>query len=591
MNNVQRKREKMKKVIIDSLKSYKWKILIQVTLITLNIYLLTIPAEIIGKIVDLLYDIPNNKQVIFNYTYYLLGICLFLLIVRVSWKYYETYIARGFEKDLKDKLFERFQKIKTAKLQKIKNGEIMSYFVKDTNEIRSALYRVLSHGTRIVVTFVIVTITMIRGVNLKLTVATLFPIIITSYIIVKLKNYVEKSFKKSQDQFTLLSEYVQESTDSIRTTKAYSCEGEQLRDFIRKNRKLRSTNNEVDVYSNLLSTTLNICFGLCYGISLLYGSKLVLSNQITIGAFVAFNGYIALFEGPVTWIPPLIARWKRAQISYRRLDKVFELEKEKISIKQKDNLELLNGKIEIKDLTFNYSDCLTPALNNINLNIEQGQTLGIIGTIGSGKTTLMNLITRLYNVERGKIFIDDKDINDIPLEIIRNSICYITQDNFLFSTSLKNNINLFRDEYEDEEIETSTKKALIYEEISNMPKGINTVIGERGTDLSGGQKQRVVLSRAFLKQSSIVILDDTFSALDNKTEEFLLQNIRKLTDKKTCIIISNRISDVKHSDNIIVLDAGEIIEKGTHKELLEQKGKYYSFYKQQSTKKEKSFLD
>lgn len=581
----------MKKVIIDSLKSYKWKILIQVTLITLNIYLLTIPAEIIGKIVDLLYDIPNNKQVILNYTYYLLGICLFLLIVRVSWKYYETYISRGFEKDLKDKLFERFQKIKTAKLQKIKNGEIMSYFVKDTNEIRSALYRILSHGTRIIVTFVIVSITMIRGVNLKLTVATLFPIIITAYIIVKLKNYVEKSFKKSQEQFTLLSEYVQESTDSIRTTKAYSCEGEQLKDFIRKNRKLRSTNNEVDVYSNLLSTTLNICFGLCYGISLLYGSKLVLSNEITIGAFVAFNGYIALFEGPVSWLPPLIARWKRAQISYKRLDKVFELEKEKISIKQKDNLELLNGKIEIKDLTFNYSDCLTPALNNINLNIEQGQTLGIIGTIGSGKTTLMNLITRLYNVERGKIFIDDKDINDIPLEIIRNSICYITQDNFLFSTSLKNNINLFRDEYEDEEIETSTKKALIYEEISNMPKGINTVIGERGTDLSGGQKQRVVLSRAFLKQSSIVILDDTFSALDNKTEEFLLQNIRKLTDEKTCIIISNRISDVKHSDNIIVLDAGEIIEKGTHKELLEQKGKYYSFYKQQSTKKEKSFLD
>ena len=581
----------MKKVILDSLKSYKWKTLIQVTLITLNIYLLTIPAEIIGKIVDLLYDIPNNKQVILNYTYYLLGICLFLLIVRVLWKYYETYIPRAVEKDLKDKLFERFQKIKTARLQKIKNGEIMSYFVKDTNEIRSAVYRALSHGTRIIVTFVIVSITMIRGVNLKLTVATLFPIIITAYIIVKLKNYVEKSFKKSQDQFTLLSEYVQESTDSIRTTKAYSCEGEQLKDFIRKNRKLRSTNNEVDVYSNLLSTTLNICFGLCYGISLLYGSKLVLSNEITIGAFVAFNGYIALFEGPVSWIPPLIARWKRAQISYKRLDKVFELEKEKISIKQKDNLELLNGKIEIKDLTFNYSDCLTPALNNINLKIEQGQTLGIIGTIGSGKTTLMNLITRLYNVERGKIFIDDKDINDIPLEVIRNSICYITQDNFLFSTSLKNNINLFRDEYEDEEIETSTKKALIYEEISNMPKGINTVIGERGTDLSGGQKQRVVLSRAFLKQSSIVILDDTFSALDNKTEEFLLQNIRKLTDEKTCIIISNRISDVKHSDNIIVLDAGEIIEKGTHKELLEQKGKYYSFYKQQSTKKEKSFLD
>lgn len=581
----------MKKVFIDSLKPFKWKILLQVTLITLNMYLLTIPAKTIGNIVDLLYDIPNNKQNIIYNTYYLIGICLFLLVVRVIWKYYETYIVRGFEKNMKDRLFERFQKIKTANLQKIKNGEIMSYFVKDINEIRGATYRTISFGSRIITTFIIVTITMIQGVNLKLTLVTLCPIIITSYIIVKLKNYVEKSFKKSQDQFTLLSEYVQESTDGIRTTKAYSCEGDQLKDFIRKNRKLRSNNNEVDVYSNLLKTTLNICFGLCYGISLLYGSKLVLENQITIGAFVAFNGYIGLFENPVSWIPILIARIKRGQISYKRLEKVFELEKEKISIKKDKTLEQLDGKIEINNLTFSYSENLTPVLKNINLKIEKGQTLGIIGTIGSGKTTLMNLLTRLYNVEKGKISIDGKDINDIPLEEIRNSICYITQDNFLFSTSLKNNINLFRDEYEDDEIETSTKQAMIYDEISNMSDGIHTVIGERGADLSGGQKQRVVISRAFLKQSSIVILDDTFSALDNRTEQYLLENIKKLTKGKTCIIISNRISDVKHSDNIIVLDDGEIVESGIHNELLNKQGMYYNFYKQQSTKKEESFLD
>ncbi len=581
----------MKKVFIDSLKPFKWKILLQVTLITLNMYLLTIPAKTIGNIVDLLYDIPNNKQNIIYNTYYLIGICLFLLVVRVIWKYYETYIVRGFEKNMKDRLFERFQKIKTANLQKIKNGEIMSYFVKDINEIRAATYRTISFGSRIITTFIIVTITMIQGVNLKLTLVTLCPIVITSYIIVKLKNYVEKSFKKSQDQFTLLSEYVQESTDGIRTTKAYSCEGDQLKEFIRKNRKLRSNNNEVDVYSNLLKTTLNICFGLCYSISLLYGSKLVLENQITIGAFVAFNGYIGLFENPVSWIPILIARIKRGQISYKRLEKVFELEKEKISIKKDKTLEQLDGKIEINNLTFSYSENLTPVLKNINLKIEKGQTLGIIGTIGSGKTTLMNLLTRLYNVEKGKISIDGKDINDIPLEEIRNSICYITQDNFLFSTSLKNNINLFRDEYEDDEIETSTKQAMIYDEISNMSDGIHTVIGERGADLSGGQKQRVVISRAFLKQSSIVILDDTFSALDNRTEQYLLENIKKLTKGKTCIIISNRISDVKHSNNIIVLDDGEIVESGIHNELLNKQGMYYNFYKQQSTKKEESFLD
>jgi ATP-binding cassette subfamily B protein len=229
-------------------------------------------------------------------------------------------------------------------------------------------------------------------------------------------------------------------------------------------------------------------------------------------------------------------------------------------------------------------------LNNINIEIKEGETLGIIGTVGSGKTTLMNLLLRLYHVERNKISIDGKDINDIPIEELRNNICYITQDNFLFSTTLRDNISLFRDDFKESDVKESTKNAMIYDDIKEMPKGINTVIGERGTDLSGGQKQRVVISRAFLQASNIVIFDDTFSALDNKTEEKVLENVRHLTEGKTCIIISNRISDIKNSDKIIVLEKGNIVEAGTHEQLLENKELYYEFFMQQSSKMEETIL-
>lgn len=580
----------MKQVIIDTLKKYKWQILMQTILIGINIYLLTYPPKIIGNIVDMLYNLDSNKQNILNSTYYLIGICIVLLVIRVGWKYLETYESRGFEKDIKIKLFQRFLKLKLKDIQNIKNGEIMSYFVKDTNEIRSAVYRIFSHGTRILFTFIIAAYQMISGVNLYLTIAVMVPIIIGCYLVVVIKRYVEISFKKSQEKFTEMSEYVQESTDSIRTTKAYSCEGEQLKEFIRKNKRVRQSDNTVEVYSNLLKMSLNICFGICYAISLLYGSKLVLDGTITVGELVAFNGYIGLFVGPVSWMPPLISRFKRAQISYKRLDKIYALQPEKINSKNILSKDKLQGNIEIKNLNFNYPGVIDKALENINIEIKKGQTLGIIGTIGSGKTTLMNLLTKLYSIPNGKILIDGKDINEIPIEVLRNNICYITQDNFLFSSTLKDNISLFKDDYKEDEIEESTKKAIVYEDIQKMPEGIETVIGERGGDLSGGQKQRVAISRAFLKESSIMIFDDTFSALDNRTSEKLIENIQELSTEKTCIIISNKVSDVKYSDKIIVLDNGNIVEEGIHEELIKKDGIYNEFYKQQSTKAEPSFL-
>lgn len=570
----------MKKIILNAISKNKWRYLIQLIFMMVNIYLLTIPAEIIGKIVDLLYDVANNKQEIMHQTYILLGIVLILLVIRVVWKYYETYLSRYIEKDIKDALFDNLIKLNLTEILGIKNGELMSYFVQDIREIRQFALRLSSHLTRTIFICIFVSIAMIKNVNLKLTIVALLPLVVTVLITINIKKYIERSYKKSRKYFTELSEYIQESTDAIRTTKAYCGEDEQIKTFININKRLKGANNSVDAHSTLLKTVTHIGFGLCYGIAILYGSKLILNGSITVGDFVAFNTYITLFTNPVAWAPGLVSKFKRAQVSYKRLDKLLNLEKEDIEIGK--TYDELIGNIEIRDLSFEYPENIVPVLNNINLTVNKGETLGIIGTIGSGKTTLMNLLLRLYTVESGKIFIDGKDINEIPLKQLRDSIVYITQDNFLFSTTLKENINLFKDIYEEDEIEESIKKSMIYDEIMNMNDGIDTVIGERGIDLSGGQKQRVVISRAFLNKSNIIIFDDTFSALDNKTEKSVLENVRELTKDKTCIIVSNRISDIRDATKIIVLKNGNIVETGTHNELLQNKQDYYKFYVEQA---------
>ena len=561
--------------------------IIQTIFIFLNIYIATYPAKIIGNLIDLLYDIPANQTIIIQHIIYLLLVSIGLLLVRFPWRFLVTYNSRSLEKETKNEIFKQFLKMKMNEIQDIKNGEIMSYFTKDVSEVRHAFYRLESYGTRIIATFLIGAITMAQGVNLGLTAVTLFPIVVTSYLIVKIKKYVETSFKISQEYYTELSEYVQESTDAIKTTKAYSQEGNQLKEFIRKNKKLKAANDAVDVHSTLLTICINVCFGLCYAIAILFGSKLVLENTITIGDFVAFNGYIALFVGPVSWLPSTISRFKRGQISYQRLDRFLSLEKEKYLLLEPKEDADLKGDIKISHLSFHYPSHVEEVLKDINITIGQGKTLGIIGTVGSGKTTLANLLLRLYSVQDNMIFIGDQDINQIPIEAIRKNICYITQDNFLFSNTIEKNISLFKKGYSEKEIMKSTKEAMIYDEIQEMDDGIYTVIGERGVDLSGGQKQRIAVSRAFLNSSDIVIFDDTFSALDNKTEGKLLENIKKMTQNKTCIIISSRISDIKDADEIIVLESGEIIERGVHQSLVEQQGNYYQFYKQQISQNNK----
>lgn len=581
----------MKKILKELFKKHIFLILAEIILIGINIYLLTVPSKILGQIIDLLYNIELNKQNILISIYALLGTCILLMISRVIWKMIDAKIARNIVKRLRDCLFEKMLNTDISKLQSIKNGDIMSHFVRDVRQVQKFASNTITLIVRFVLNFAIVAFAMTKSTNLQLTLVSLVPILISILLILRLAKKLEKYYNLSRKKFTDLSEFVQESTDSIRTTKAYVGEQKQYNEFLNKNTDLKNTNFKVIKNETLLSVYTNLGIGLGTGLSILYGSNLVLNNVISLGDFVAFNGYMLLLQSPIMWIPWILKHIKKVKVSYDRLDKMFKLKEEEISIDNISNTEKLNGNIEIKNLTYHYPECIENVLENININIKPGESLGIIGVIGSGKTTLMNLLLKLYEVPNEKIYIDGKDINEIKTDTIRNNICYITQDNFLFSTTLKENINLFRDIYEEGDILESTKSAMIYEEIEGMTDGINTIIGEKGIDLSGGQKQRVVISRAFLKNSNIVIFDDTFSALDNRTEQSLLKNIKELTKNKTCIIVSNRISDIKHCDEIVVLEHGKIIERGVHKDLLNNKAQYYEFYKNQAEKNKVSILD
>lgn len=571
----------MKKLLTNLIKKNSFFILLEIVILTINIFLFTLPSKILGQIIDLLYNIDSNKSVIMQTILYLLLICGLYLISRVSWKMLDAKVSRDMVKKIRDTIYEKMLKTDVAKLDTMKNGDIMSYFVKDINEVRKFVSNVITLLVRFVLNFAIVAIAMTKSTNIKLTVITLCPIIISIILIFMMIKRIEKHYNASRKKFSTLTEFVQESTDSIRTTKAYVGEQKQTDEFLRKNTDLKRTNYKIIKDETLISVFMNLGIGIGIGLSILFGGKMVINNQISVGDFVAFNGYMLILQSPISWIPWMVKHTKKFQVAYNRLDDFLKMQEEKIKIYEY-NPDNLYGDIEINNLSYKYPNGGENVLKDINIKIEQGKSLGIIGVLGSGKTTLMNLLMKLYKVPDGKIFIDGKDINTIKTDTIRHNICYITQDNFLFSSTLKDNINLFRDIFAEDDILESTKSSMIFDEINDMPDGINTIIGEKGIDLSGGQKQRVTISRAFLNQSNIVIFDDTFSALDNKTEEALLRNIRRLTRNKTCIIISNRISDIKHCDEIIVLDNGRIAERGIHRELLSNKKNYYEFYKNQT---------
>lgn len=569
------------RIIIDFLKMYWPQYVAGCIFLLLSAYVQAFNPKLLGIIIDLLDSQTIDRKLVIYNLGLLIMVALLAFATRYIWRYFIIGNARNMECYLRQRLFKHFQSLPVQFYNNKKTGDLMAYAINDISAVRMSFGPALAMTVNGVCLSAISIISMVRSVNLSLTLVSLLPIPIIVIAMFKIGSLVQQRFRTVQESFAAISDRVQENISGIRVIKSYVQEQQEVQNFDVLNEKIRKSNIKMVRVSSFLSPMIQVCFGVSFMINLIYGSSLVRSGVISLGDFVAFNGYLTMIMMPIISVGRVINLTQKGIASYKRLKEIFQEETD-ITDEQADNsLKTIGEDIEIKALSFKYPNCEEYALRNINIRLTQGKTLGIIGRTGSGKTTLVNLLLRLYKLEEGSIQVGRREIEEYPLEVLRRCIGYVPQDNFLFSANVKENISFFEDIYTDEEIENAAKLSCVYDNIKDFPKDFDTVIGDRGVNLSGGQKQRISIARAIIKAPRLLILDDALSAVDTKTEEEIINNFIDILKDKMGIIIAHRISAVKHADEIIVLEHGQIIERGKHEELLAKMGAYYEIYQEQ----------
>jgi len=569
-----------KNIILVFLKKHKISYIIGIIFMLIASYIQSLFPRVLGNTIDILSTDNFNFELVKINILYILLISVATFVTTFTWRNLIIVNARNLECHLREKLYNHFLKLSPEFYNKRKTGDLIAYAINDISAVRMALGPATAMTINVIAICSISIYSMASIINLKFTLITLIPIPFIIFFLLKIGMLVQKRFRKVQENFSSISGRVQENIYGIRVIKSYVQEEAEAEKFEILNEAMMYSNLNMVKASSFLSPVIQISFSVSFVINLIIGGNMVINQIITLGDFIAFNGYLTIIMRPIISIGRVINIFERGTASFKRLDEIFN-----VKPKIQDGLKMISspiqGEIEFKNLSFSYGESEKKVLEDINLKIPKGYTLGIIGKTASGKTTLTNLLLKLYISPRGKIFIDSVDINDYSLETLRTSIGYVPQDNFLFSSSIKDNIKFFKNTYTDEEVEKAATVSSIYESIMEFPEGFDTLLGERGVNLSGGQKQRTSIARAIIRNPSILILDDSLSALDTSTESKVLKNIKKCRSKKTTIIIAHRISTIKDADLIIVLDEGKICENGTHNELIKKGGLYYEIYKSQ----------
>jgi ATP-binding cassette, subfamily B, multidrug efflux pump len=562
---------------------HKWSYLLGTSLLTISLVLQLFVPVLLKKFTDGL----QNKSILvsdlwaLSLWFVLVGLGAFLF--RSSGRIYIFKMSRILERDLRSSLFSHWEKLQAEYYQNQRIGNLMAHAVNDVNIMRQIVMQGYFQMVEAAVLISISVFMMASTIHLYLTLLVLLPLPGLTYIAYRFRSKIQLHSLKVQEAIGTLTSRVQEFCSGISVIKTYNQELEERKKFTDDNQSNVEVNKQLITANSLFTSLSSGIVGLSYLISIVFGSILVMRSTISLGDFVAFNTYLSLLIAPIENIGKVINLLQQGKAADSRIRLVLSTEP---TIKDEAGITPISsfqGDIKINNLSFNYQKSKENALTNINVFIPEGTSLAIVGKVGSGKSTLVNLLLRLYNPPKNSIYIDEHDIRDIPLKTLRAFVAYVPQDNFLFSSSIKGNIAFDPNPYQDEQILQAARQAHVYEDIMHLPEKFETELGERGLSLSGGQRQRVSIARALIKPSPIIIFDDSLSAVDSKTESNILNTLRSQMKSRTTIIISHRISTILEADQIIVLDKGEIVERGTHQSLLKQNGIYKKMYTQQTT--------
>ncbi len=564
------------------LKKHGWRYIPGFVFLLISSYITTLAPVALGSAIDLMdMDVALiDQHQVYRQAIYIILIALGVFITRYIWRYFIIGNSRFLENYLREQLFIKLENLPMSYLSKQRSGDLMAYAVNDVGAVRMTFGQVISMSISGLSTAVMAIYSMITQVDLQLTLLALLPVPIAVFIIVKLGGVVRRKFRHVQSLFSELSGEVNETIMGVQVIKSFAKEEERLGEFSDISKTMYDANVDLADTSSMIWPSISVVFGLCYAIGLIVGGHMVLSGNLTLGTLVIFNGSLLLVQQPVMSLGRIMNMLQRGLASYKRLQMI--LEEPGIPEKEmEDAKDPIGGEIRIENLTFRYPGTKNDVLSGISLHLSQGSTLGIVGPTGSGKTTLMHLLLKMYDVPEQSIYIGGKDITAIPAKALREQAGFVPQDGFLFSASIRDNIQFYYPNATDEDIMQAAKLASVHGDIASFPNGYDTQVGERGTHLSGGQKQRIALARALIRNPDLLILDDTLSAVDNHTEQLILEQLADYYNGKTTVIVSHRLSAVQHAQEIVFMKDGQIVERGTHEQLMEQNGLYAHMYRQQ----------
>ena len=567
---------------------YRYKLLsgIIITIIA-RIFLLFTP-ELIGEIVDTITKKINGeitlevykKELTINLLY-LVGAAIVGGIFTFLMRQTLINVSRYVEYDLKNEVYQQYQRLSLGFYKSNRTGDLMSRISEDVGKVREYVGPALMYSINTLTLFIIALFLMFREAPM-LTLYTIIPLPILSFFIYVLSKKIHKKSTIVQVWLAKLSTFTQESFSGVSVIKSYSIEDQINRDFDILSAESRQKNIDLVKVQALFFPLMIFLIGLSNVIVIYIGGLQYINGEIdSIGVIAKFIIYVNLLTWPVATVGWVTSVVQQAEASQKRINEFLKQDPE---IKNKTiEPSKIDGAIEFKNVSFIYPDTNIQALKDVSFTIDKGQTLAILGNTGSGKSTILDLIGRLYDINSGQITIDGIEIDKLNLKSLRNSIGYVPQDAFLFSDSIKNNIMFGKEDATEEEVINAAKNADVHKNIKGFTNGYDTVLGERGITLSGGQKQRVSIARAIIKEPKILLFEDCLSAVVSETEEKILKNLSKLIVGKTTIIVSHRVSSAKNADKIIVLDDGKIIQTGSHESLIDVDGYYKKLYLNQLT--------